>query len=170
MFDIRNSVDYYGKMIEDYDDFAEQSRSTRHAINSATSLYHLHEWIWGDWLKDDEVTREKMGSVRRLGEFKVWLDQSEGWFPVVQGLTNGSKHFIPRGLRTRSTGTYAEPGYVEPGYQQMLLEIETEPGQWLEAIIVLEKVVMFWQSFFATYRLLRSYDSQGRVLRLCQTS
>jgi putative phosphoesterase len=44
-------------MLEDYDDFVEQSGSPRHAINCMLSAYHMAEWIWGDWLQTDYADR-----------------------------------------------------------------------------------------------------------------
>lgn len=155
MFDIRTAADFYGKMIEDYDDFAENSSSSRHAINCATSLYHLAEWVWGDWLKDDHATWAKLGGVRDLKSFKAWVDKQEPWYAVVMDIANGSKHFVSEKRRTKSSGTYVEDGYVEPGYFERCLEVEIEARgqrQWIEAIIVLEKVAMFWEEFFRKHR------------------
>jgi hypothetical protein len=43
--------------------------------------------------------------------------------------------------------SYVEDGYVEDGYQKRLLEVEVEEGRWIEAVIVIEDVVMFWRGF-----------------------
>jgi len=153
MFYIQDSVGFYGNMIQDYDDFVVDTSSARHAINCVTSAFHIAEWIWGDWLKDDYVTWQKLG-IRDRGTFLAWLDMAEPWFPVIQSIANGSKHFGNRHL-TKFTNSYVEEGYVEEGYQERLLEIEVETAgrkQWIEAIVVVEAVVMFWTEFFRQYR------------------
>jgi hypothetical protein len=153
MFYIQDSVGFYGKMIQDYDDFVVDTSSARHAINCAMSAFHLAEWIWGDWLKNDYSTWQKL-KIKDKDTFLAWVDNAEPWFPVIQDIANGSKHFSNRHL-TKFTNSYVEEGYVEDGYQQRLLEIETGVGgrqEWVEAIIVIESVAMFWTDFFREYR------------------
>lgn len=151
MFDVRDSIGFYKLMIENYDDFVENSGSSRHAINCAISAFHIAEWIWGDWLSSDHETWKKLEGVRDLDTFKQWLDRQTPWFRVVQGVANGSKHFASTLRNTRTTGSYVENGYVEHGYQQQFLEIEID-GRWTEAIIIIEELAMFWESFLSTYR------------------
>lgn len=151
MFDIKDSVGFYRLMIENYDDFVENSGSSRHAINCAISTFHIAEWIWGDWLSTDFAVWKKLDGVRDLDTFKAWIDRQTPFFQVVQGIANGSKHFAQALRNTRATGSYVEEGYVEPGYQQQYLEIEVD-GRWIEAIIIVEALAMFWQSFFLSYR------------------
>ena len=133
MFDIKDSVNFYRLMIENYDDFVENSGSSRHAINCAISAFHIADWIWGDWLCMDFATWKKLDGVRDFDSFKAWIDCQTSFFQVVQGVANGSKHFAQALRRTRATGTYVEEGHVEPGYQQQYLEIQVD-GRWIEAI------------------------------------
>src|SRR5260370_1940965 len=79
MFGINSSVAFYGKMLEDYDDFVEQSGSPRHAINCMLSAYHMAEWIWGDWLQTDYATWKALG-IRDRESFLAWVDKSQIWF------------------------------------------------------------------------------------------
>ncbi|WP_425994727.1 hypothetical protein [Afipia sp. DC4300-2b1] len=53
--------------------------------------------------------------------------------------------------RTKSTGTYVDNDYVEPGYQEQYLEVEVD-GHWIEAIIVVEEMVIFWERFLKAHR------------------
>lgn len=151
MFDIEDSIGFYRLMIENYDDFVENSGSSRHAINCAISAYHMAEWIWGDWLKTDYSARTKLDGVRDCHSFKKWIDQQTPHFSVVQDIANGSKHFAAKPTETKSTGTYVDNDYVEPGYQEQYLEVAVD-GRWIEAIIVIEDMIMFWESFLNAYR------------------
>jgi hypothetical protein len=54
--------------------------------------------------------------------------------------------------KTKSSPSYVEDGYVEDGYQKRLLEVEAEEGRWIEAVNVVEDVVMFWRDFLKQYR------------------
>lgn len=151
MFDVEDSVGFYRLMIENYDDFVENSGSSRHAINCAISAFHIAEWIWGDWLSTDYEAWKRLEGVRDRDSFMAWLDRQTPLFQVVQGIANGSKHFARAARNTRATGSYVEDGYVEPSYQQQYLEVE-QNGQWIEAIIIIEELVMFWHSFLSTHR------------------
>lgn len=138
-------------MLEDYDDFVEQSDSPRHAINCMLSAYHMAEWIWGDWLQDDYATWTTL-KIRDKVSFLAWVDGAQPWFKITQAVANGSKHFASKLANTKSSPTYVEDGYVEDGYQARMLEVQTDDGKWVEAIVLVEDVVMFWQDFFKAYR------------------
>jgi hypothetical protein len=107
VFDIRNSRDFLGKLFQDYEDLSNERDSTRLAINAAITAYHLAEWVWGDWLKTDFEARRKLG-IRDEISFKAWLDRNFFYFPVMQRITNGSKHFIKR--EAQSTGWMGRGG------------------------------------------------------------
>lgn len=104
-------------MLEDYDDFVEQSGSPRHAINCMLSAYHMAEWIWGDWLQTDYATWRALG-IRDRESFLGWVDKSQIWFKITQAVANGSKHFVSKLANTKSSPSYVEDGYVEDGYQK----------------------------------------------------
>lgn len=150
MFEITDSVSFYRKMLEEYDDFVEDPNSSRHAVNCALSAYHIAEWIWGDWLGTDYETWKELG-IRDRQSFLTWVDTAQPWFKIVQGIANGSKHFSSKLAATRLSGSYVDDGYVESGYQSMNLEVEVEKDRWIEAVIVMEEVVIFWKNFFMEY-------------------
>src|SRR3982074_1142654 len=106
MFGIKDSVAFYGKMIEDYDDLAAKSDSARHAINCAISAYHLAEWIWGDWLQTDYATWQKL-KIRDKHSFLQWVHNTQPWFAVVKDITNGSKHLAANLPPTKASRVYA---------------------------------------------------------------
>jgi hypothetical protein len=60
MFDIKTSRDFYEKLLDDCYDFQQDESSARLAINCAITAYHMHEWVWGDWLKTDHATWKKL--------------------------------------------------------------------------------------------------------------
>src|ERR1700685_962214 len=93
MFDIATSHDFYAVLVQDFDDFMDNQSSSRHALHCAITAYHLHEWVWGDWLKTDFDTWKALG-IRDKESFLAWIDHACPWFPVIQSLANGTKHFI----------------------------------------------------------------------------
>ena len=56
MFDIVTSQEFLAKLEADCTDFKAQPDSARHALNCIITAYHLHEWVWGDWLNADYAT------------------------------------------------------------------------------------------------------------------
>lgn len=105
---------------------------------------------FGDWLQTDYVTWTALG-IRDKPSFLAWVDQAQPWFRITQAVANGSKHFASKLAKTKSSPTYAQDGYVEDGYQERMLEVEVEDGRWIEAVIVVEEVVMFWSDFLKQY-------------------
>jgi hypothetical protein len=70
-----------------------EPHSARRALRCAITAYHLHEWVWSDWLSKDYNVWKKLG-IRDLESFVDWIDRACVWFRGVQDLANGTKHFI----------------------------------------------------------------------------
>lgn len=156
MFDIESAADFYRMLVEDFDDFMANQASSRHALHCAITGYHLHEWVWGDWLPRDVGTLAKLGIRDRKG-FLVWIDRACPWFPVVQALTNGTKHFIrKRDFESSRVAGFGQGPYgVGPhGHAYLLLDFGEAAFEhrYRPAVDLLEVVVRFWRDFFNTYR------------------
>jgi hypothetical protein len=160
MFDIITSRDFLAKLEADYTDFKAQSDSARHALNCLTTAYHLHEWVWGDWLKTDYATWNMLG-IRDEASFKKWLDDAWPGFALVQSLANGAKHFARRitveakRVETERIAGYGSGPYGVGPYGQPYLLIDygaATPERWQTAEQVIDDAVAFWRGFFETYR------------------
>lgn len=163
MFDIKNSRDFYVKLLADFDDLMENQDSTRHAMNCAITAHHMHDWIWNDYLKTDETTRRKMGISKDKNDFIKWVDAKSVWFGMVQELSNGSKHFGRRSsLETRRVAGYGMGGYGLGPYGHSYLEVDLGEGagecRLMTVADLLEVVVRFWRDF------LRHYSPYGSDL------
>jgi hypothetical protein len=174
MFDLRTSRDFYVMLIEDFDDFMADPHSARRALHCAITAYHLHEWVWGDWLKSDSGVKQTL-HIGDLKSFRVWLDSAYPWFSTVQNMTNGTKHFT-RGEGFQTLVVRAPPfcldivgaglgkgalggpllneGSANPGSEgRLLIDFGEAAGEhrWLPAAHLLESVVRFWRDFFKKY-------------------
>jgi len=152
VFDIKNSRDFLGKLLDDFADFQRDQSSARVAINCAITAYHMHEWVWGDWLKTDYPTWARLG-IRDKDSFLGWIDAHEPFFRIMQDITNGSKHFDHKvSQQTQVSGGFDSGAFDHAAFDTTRLEIEVEgPGgtkNWIEAIILIESVVRFWRDFF----------------------
>jgi hypothetical protein len=172
MFDIITSHDFLEKLEADFDDFMKEPHSARHALNCAITAYHLHEWVWGDWLKTDYTTRRALG-IRDKHSFLAWIDKACVWFKTIQDLANGAKHFASsKNFRAELVG--APPfmwGELEAGWDQgawdgpipyeaeahgsgcLLIDYAEGTGTYKSrtAAALLDVVVRFWREFFSRY-------------------
>lgn len=156
MFDIITSRDFYAKLVADFDDFMAVPDSGRLALNCTITAYHLYEWVWGDWLKNDYAVQKALG-IRDRDSFVAWIRRASVWFAIVESLANGTKHFIRnQGFETMRVIGYGEGPYgVGPyGRGYLLIDYGESAGEhrWMPAAHLLEVVVRFWRDFFKKYR------------------
>jgi hypothetical protein len=156
MFDLTNSREFYAMLVEDFDDFMAQPHSARRAVHCAITAYHLHEWVWGDWLKEDYGVWKAIG-IRDKDSFRAWIESKCVWFLAVQDIANGTKHFIrDQGFETMRIGGYGQGPFGVGPYGQGYLLIDYGEGaaehRWQPAAPLLEVVVRFWRDFFRAYR------------------
>src|SRR5690242_10874794 len=97
VFGMTAALQFYQKLVEVFDDFFESPSSARHAMNFVITAYHLHEWVWKGFFKNDAVKRQGLGIPKDIDAFKAWLDTQSIWYAQMQTLANGSKHFQPGG-------------------------------------------------------------------------
>lgn len=97
MFDIITARDFYAMLVEDFDDFIEEPHSARRALHCAITAYHMHDWVWADWLKEDNELRGRLGIGAKKSAFASWLIARSTWFQIVASVANGTKHFVADG-------------------------------------------------------------------------
>jgi hypothetical protein len=156
MFDLTTSQDFYAVLVADFDDFMAEPHSARRALHCAITAFHLYEWVWGDWLKADQATRVALG-ISNKKSFLSWIDRHCVWFPGIQDLPNGTKHFIRnQGFETIRISGYGQGPYGVGPYGQgyLLIDYGEDAGvhRWPPAAYLLEIVVRFWRDFFRAYR------------------
>jgi len=165
MFDINTSRDFLAKLEADFADYAKEPGSGRLALNCAMTAYHMREWVWGDWLQTDCAVWKAL-KIRDDKSFLAWIDKACPWFPVIQALTNGAKHFVRdqsfQALRVSALpflwdipgagfdeGSWDGPmPYVTDGEEFLLFDFGPEAAEhrWMPAAMLLEVVVRFGAS------------------------
>jgi hypothetical protein len=168
MFDLENSRDFYAKLLADFDDFMENTDSPRHAMNCAITAHHMHDWVWNDYLKNDEVTRTQMGIAKDKKHFVRWIGDHSIWFGMVQEISNGSKHFGRRAsFDTLRVGGYGMGPYGRGPYGRPYLVIDNGEGagehRFMMIPMLLEVVVRFWRDFFRTCSPYRDDLPKGKT-------
>jgi hypothetical protein len=151
VLDINNSIDFYAKLLAEFDDFIADQASARHAMNCAITAHHMYDWIWVDFLKADDVLRQRLGIGSKKSDFAGWVAEKSPWFAVVQSISNGSKHFIRQydeGIER--IGGFGMGGFGGGPFGKSYLAIDTlnEEGRFLPLSHVFEAVICFWRDFF----------------------
>jgi hypothetical protein len=91
MLGIATPLQCYQKLVQEFDDFCENPGSARHAMNFVITAYHLHEWVWKGFLKNDAAKRQELGIGKDIGAFKIWLDNKSIWYAqIVAQLDNAN--------------------------------------------------------------------------------
>jgi hypothetical protein len=172
VFGIATPVQFYQKLIQEFDDFCEAPHSARHAMNFVITAYHLHEWVWKGFLKNDTAKRAELGIAKDIDAFKAWLYSRSIWYAQIQGLANGSKHFqASSGLTIRmvhmgplNTAAFNELALNE-GYSYLVVDMGDLDGipNIMPATFLFEVVLRFWRDFL---RLHGPYPElpRGRTL------
>jgi len=172
MFDIINSRDFLAKLEADFAEYAKEPGSGRLALNCAITAYQLHEWVWRDWLKNDEPTRQALGIGKDRRKFLAWIDRACVWFIWIQELATGAKHSLPVSFKARRVRLLPEAQnlpnagaedshwdgpmpYLTAGPDVLLIDNGAEAGEvhsrYMPAAMLLEVVVRFWRDFFEKY-------------------
>lgn len=156
MFDISTSNDFYAVLVQDFDDFMDNQSSSRHALHCAITAYHLHEWVWGDWLGTDFNAWKTLG-IRDKDSFLKWIDGVCPWFPTIHALANGTKHFIRnQNFDSQKIQGFGQGPFGIGPYGQGYLLIDFGEGaaehRYKTARDLLEVVLRFWRDFFMKYR------------------
>src|SRR6476620_2387708 len=128
MFGITDSRDFYEKLIEEYEDLHKNPTSARIAVNYAVTAYHMAEGIWGDWLKGDAKAKAALG-IKSVDDFKAWVDRETAFFPAMQAITNGTKHFNKRAFNAtaKTEGAFYRDGFQADAFsvEHFLIEVVT---------------------------------------------
>jgi hypothetical protein len=152
IFDIITSHDFFHKLEADYKNFKAQPDSARHALNCIITAYHLHEWVWADWLKRDAENQRRMG-VESFPAFREWLEKKWAGFHVVRDLTNGSKHLRKdnQSVETKRVSGYGSGPYGVGPYGQPYLLIDlggASVDRFKTAEELIDDALKFWREFF----------------------
>ena len=161
-----------GMVIPDCDAYRRDVADLRLALHSATSLFHMHDWVFHAHESSIVAifTHQKNNSVlsvSKASNFANSLQQSNANFGLIRDIANAGKHFkldSPSGVpnspshsaktRTQSTG-YGQGGYGRGPYggsPRVMLEVGT--GSDIEYLTICNDVFSMWQSLIAQYSWL----------------
>jgi len=143
-FNIRDTKDFLNKLLEDYEEFQKDPTSSRIAINSAMTAWHLSDWAY------NEFSGIKT-QFPKLDQYQSYLKTLCPQLQIMHDITNGSKHYA----LTRHNPDVADTNLHEGPFSNAFsiefdvstLDIEMKDGTKLIFELELEKVVTFWKGY-----------------------
>src|SRR5262245_40879910 len=125
-FGITNAKQSLAKLHEEQTDFVtSHCLSERHALNATITAYHLHEWVWGEWLQKREDLRKEWG-VNCADDFRKYLsaDQICPAMEDARKITNGTKHFKNKIVTGRHQGAFQRNAFQANAFDVSYLWID----------------------------------------------
>jgi hypothetical protein len=152
-FGTTNAKQFLEKLHDEQKDFvASNCLSERHALNAIITAYHLHEWVWGEWLQKRQDLRKEWG-VNSSGEFGRRL--ANQYCPALEEarkIANGTKHFENRIVTGHHRGVFQRGVFQKDSFDVSRLWIDRgDKSQLAEDFI--DELVKFWDQFFAQYEI-----------------
>ena len=153
---IRSARDFWTRIAQpDYEDFRDHPTDLRAAFHAAASLYHVVDWIWGDY-KGQPL---KIFGTQTFAALRDHVIKNEcDDLRLLRDVADSTKHFrldrqsatVPSasGITTRTTG-YGEGGYGEGPYggaPQVIVEL---PGGIRHLTAIAENVHDMWDRLFS---------------------
>ena len=162
-FDIKTSRDFYNKMLLEYEDFCKNHLSVRYAINCAINSWHLTDWTFQEYFKDEkkyqDEKREKLKEGKiyvriyfGLGKYQDELMKQCQSLKYMKLICNGSKHCILRdtGIEDKTKiheGGFAYPDFDRHDYDVDRLVILDKKGQQLNFEDIFLETKVFWADY-----------------------
>lgn len=171
MFGISTPIQFYQKLVLEFDDFCADSGSSRHAMNFVITAFHMTDWVWKGFLKEDEAKRKELGIAKNMESFHEWIMAQSIWAYQMRDLANGSKHFQTRGLPIHShiVGPFNTAPFNTLAFNEVKVMLYVDMGEFegrpyhIPAEQLFEVVMRFWRDFL---RLHGPYDGvvpKGKV-------
>lgn len=166
-FDIKSSIDFFKKMILEYEDFKENHLSARYAINCAINSWHLTDWTFQEYFKDaikyQDEEREKLKNgkiyvktIFGLGKYQDELIKQCQNLKYMKFICNGSKHCILKdtgikGETKTHQGDFAYPDFDRHDFDMDRLVL-IENGQQLDFEKLFLDTKEFWEKYLKNFK------------------
>lgn len=142
-FDIRNSSDFFKKLLEDYNEFKKDDTSSRVALNCAMTGWHLIDWVYFEFMTT---------KYSSLIEFQKELKCQCPGLQILQDITHSTKHHTLTRHNPSIKTTNLHKGDFGKDFSRDFdissLEIIKKDGTKLYFDKEMEKVIDFWNVYF----------------------
>jgi hypothetical protein len=153
--------DILEKVKIEFNDFEQDSKSTRHAINFTLTIHHLKEWVWKSYLEKDNELKNKILSdtktINTKNDYYSLINMECPEIKLIHELANNIKHFYTQNDDIKET-TQRKPWQeikctwnnfkIPYGYGGLI--IINKENQWLSALDVFKAALYYWTIQFET--------------------
>jgi hypothetical protein len=161
-FEINNSKDFFDKLVEEYSDFDKQHLNPRYAMNCAITSWHLTDWTYHEYFKDDlrfqdSEKIDKNGCVLKISgllKYQQYIISQCPEMEYMRLITNGIKHCILKD-QSRKEKTIIQPGDFSSDFSRhdfnvnrFIIELDDDKKIDFEKTLV--TTINFWKDLLQT--------------------
>jgi hypothetical protein len=147
---VANAKQFLGKLHGRQKDFAAMHLSERHALNALTTAYHLHEWVWGECEKRDDL--RNVWRVNSIEEFHRYIIEQCPALEDARKIINGTKHFENRIVTGGHAAGFRRGAFQDDAFDVRYLWVDRN-GKQQRAEDFIDELVRFWDEFFEQYQI-----------------
>jgi len=151
--------DMFEKMKLEFEDFKNDTQSSRHAINFVLTVHHLKEWVWKSYLQDNAELRNNVSPLSQdKNSYYSFLNSECKEIKLIHELANNIKHFYSQGNEIQETTNNNKPweeitctweNWRIPWDYDGLIII-TKDNHWVSVLDIFQKVHDYWANCFNT--------------------
>lgn len=158
-FEFKNSNDLFKNLLEEFEDFENNTTKSRFAINCAINAWHLTDWTFQEYYKGDERFQDwdetdKNGCKRKFPgvlKYQQHCVKECAELEYMRLITNGSKHCILNDKQRKEStklheGVFSNEFSREFDISRFIIE---DDGTEIDFQSILEKVIEYWKNQFA---------------------
>ena len=158
-FDITDSVGFFRKLKEEFEEVKSNPTSTRTAINFSMNAFHLTDWLYWETMTEEEIRDVKTDYKKHknkidagLREFVAEIKKACPEMQFVHDITNGSKHAVlVRHTRQVESTEKKGGGFKATAFSKgfnvpcLLLKVDSKQLYFDE---VAKTIMDFWDKYF----------------------
>ncbi|HAN79501.1 MAG TPA: hypothetical protein DCQ31_17910 [Bacteroidales bacterium] len=158
-FEINDSKDLFNKLLEEYSDFDKQYLNPRFALNCSINSWHLTDWTFQEFFKDDErfqdtASKDSKGCLKVISGLLKYQQHVIKQCPELEYMkliTNGIKHCVLNDKsRKEKTGLHDggySSDYSRHDYDVTRFVIQLENDRIIDFEKALLKTIDYWEEF-----------------------
>lgn len=162
--EIKSSLDFFEKLLQEYNDFDKQHLNPRFAMNAAINSWHLSDWTFHEFFTEDErfqdsITINKNGSqllISGLLKYQQYLIKLCPELEYMRLISNGTKHCILKNSSIKEKTTIHEGDFSSDfsrhDFNVNRFVIEVDRNNKLDFEKVLLSTIEFWKSHLNNLR------------------
>jgi len=144
-FDIKTTIDFYRKLLEDYREYSLDESSSRLALNCAMTAWHLTDWTY------NEYNSQLVSHFPTLSFFQQKIKLLCPSLQIMHDLANGTKHYHLTRHTPIIDDTKLHQGTFDNSFSRAFdittLDIKLKDGTKVYFEDEIDAVIIFWRHY-----------------------